>query len=88
MLNQKITRNQALALIQAFRTSCGSSLQAVPLEAFKSQLPTYETLPAFVSEGCKVYAKKRGCVITYMLSGYAVDGADVRAALTRIGVSI
>jgi hypothetical protein len=33
---------------------------------------------ALTPNGCKLYAKRRGCVVTYRLSGYASDGSDVR----------
>lgn len=83
MQSQKITRNVALALIQTFRNTISRPLMATPLSAWVSQLPTSEAVS--VSEGCKVYARKRGCVTTYILSGYAADGSDVSAALQKIG---
>ena len=50
-----------------------------------SPLSDAHSVGALTRNGCKVYAKRRGCVVTYRLSGYACDGSDVRRDLAQIG---
>jgi hypothetical protein len=41
-------------------------------------------VPWLAPFGTKLYVKRRGCVSTYFLAGYAQDGSDIRNALASV----
>ena len=36
--------------------------------------------------GCKLSARKRGCVTRFMVGGYAHDGSDTNSVLAQLGL--
>lgn len=74
---RKVNKRQALAMAVL---ACGSACAA---EVALADIARGRGNTLLVAEGCKLSARKRGCVTTYCVWGYAHDGSDVERCVAR-----